>query len=197
MKLKIIAGLVAGLAALSMAAPASAVTSTTPTQCNVPTPILGGPSRAAHSPRPADVVTPPLCIDVTGICVTVQDPTGPSRAAHSSRAAHRVAGTRCIPLVPACEFTVDVPPYIAPTTTTTTTIPPTSSTVNGPSRPARRPMVNPYSTVDIPLACQQAITASLGLPPTGGTTTPTALIATMCVLAGGGLIVGTRRLARR
>jgi LPXTG-motif cell wall-anchored protein len=58
-------------------------------------------------------------------------------------------------------------------------------------------MVNPYSTVDIPLACQQAITASLGLPPTGGTTTPTALIATLCVLAGGALIVGTRRLALR
>ena len=195
MKLKIIAGLVAGLAALSMAAPASAVPSTTPTQCTVPTPVFGGPSRAAHSPRPTEVGTPPMCIDVTGICVTVQYPTGPSRAAHSPRTAHRVAGQLCVPLVPACAFTVDVTP--ATTTTTSTSPPDTSLPPVGPSRVAHRPMAIDYSAVDIPLACQQAITASLALPPTGGTTSPTALIATLCVLVGGGIIMGTRRLARR
>ncbi|CAB4845885.1 MAG: hypothetical protein F2772_00130 [Actinobacteria bacterium] len=193
MKLKIIAGLVASLAALSIAAPASAVPSTVPTQCNVPTPLLTGPSRAAHSPQPATVSTPPLCIDVTGICVTVRYPAGPSRAAHGPREAHRVAGQPCVPLAPECAFTVDVAPYIPPTTSTTSTTGPPP----GPARAAHRPMAIPYSTVDIPLACQQAITASLGLPPTGGTTTPTALIATLCVLAGGALIVGTRRLALR
>ena len=189
MKLKIIASLVAGLAVLSIAAPASAVTSTTPTQCNVPTPTIDGPSRAAHSPHPSEVGTPPLCIDVTGICVTVQPALrGPSRAAH------QVTGTACVPLDPACAFTVEVAPA---TTTTTSTTPPTSNTVQGPSRRAHRPMAIDYSTVDIPLACQQAITASLALPPTGGRTTPTALIATLCVLAGAGMIAGTRHLARR
>ncbi len=153
-----------------------------PTACVEPIDIVG-PARAAHSPsaRPSgeeDVVLP-SCDDVEGICVELVIPApGPARAAHRPEESVDTTEVPCVPIDPSCDIVVNLD-------------------TSGPARAAHQPALGPILIkgylVEIPEACQEALSLA-ALPDSGSDSATIMWLGAALVLIGGALVL-TRRTA--
>lgn len=203
MKKYVITAAAVGLFALAVATHANAGTQdaypTVPDVCGVTVPQLDptGPARPAHSPAGEQEVTLPDCLTLD-VCIVLPeappDPTptptptetptvSPTPPVGPSRAPHNIVNPilDCTGVDEACQ--------LAPLT-------------GGTARTVHQAHTTafPQSIMPLPItqACQEVLFGSqAGIPGTGSDNTPIMLIAAGLVAAGGLLLLGQRRFARR